>query len=169
MPWDEVVRTVSSAGTLVAVLIAAQQLLLNRRQARATFEDSMSREYRALVGDLPADAFHATGDCTQTLAEAEKKAMFRYFDLSNEQLRFCDAGRVSRETAEAWRNGIRENLNLPRFRQAWRELERLIPDGHFTKLTEVLAPAGTPGKIEGPERRGAMAAPERPADDEQPA
>jgi ribosomal protein L34 len=50
------VRTAGSGGTVIAVLIAAPQLLLNRRQARAGFEDAMSLEYRKLVVELLADS-----------------------------------------------------------------------------------------------------------------
>jgi len=51
MPLDELVRTIGSGGTLIAVLMAAQQLRLNRRQARANFEDDLSREYRAISAE----------------------------------------------------------------------------------------------------------------------
>ena len=86
MAWDEVVRTLGSGGTLVAVLIAAQQLFLNRRQIRAGFEDDLSREYRAISRELPADAFFADADTSLPLTTEQLNAMFRYFDLSNEQL-----------------------------------------------------------------------------------
>jgi hypothetical protein len=119
MAWDELVRTLGSGGTLIAVLIAAQQLFLNRRQIRANFEDDLSREYRSISRELPVDAFFADADTSVPLTDDELKAMFRYFDLSNEQLRYCDYGQVSPETAAAWGAGIADNLNLPRFEQVW--------------------------------------------------
>lgn len=141
MDWGEVIRTVASGGTVVAVLIAARQLLLNRRQARATFEDDLSREYRTIIEDLPSDAFFVNADRSAQLTESEQKAMFRYFDLSNEQLRFCHQGRISKGTAKAWREGIEQNLALPRFEQAWSVITSRIVAETFTCLYELRAPA----------------------------
>jgi hypothetical protein len=149
MPWDELVRTLGSGGTLIAVLIAAQQLLLNRRQLRANFEDDLSREYRSISRELPADAFFADADSSVALSSEELNAMFRYFDLSNEQLRYCDQRRVSRETAEAWRAGITDNLSLPRFEQAW---NAITPRLAFDPLHRVVQGAET-GISTGRQRR----------------
>lgn len=55
MPWDEVVRTLGSGGTRIAVSIAAYPLVLNRRQAKAYFEDDLSRDDRAISAELPHD------------------------------------------------------------------------------------------------------------------
>jgi hypothetical protein len=140
MPWDELVRTLGSGGTLVAVLIAAQQLLLNRRQIRASFEDDLSREYRALSVQLPADAFFDDADRSVQMTGEQQQAMLRYFDLSNEQLRYCEQRRVSRSTAKAWREGIEENLRLPRFEQAWEAITPRLGTDHFTELYKLRPP-----------------------------
>src|SRR4051812_20942547 len=140
MAWDGVVRTLGSGGTLVAVLIAAQQLLLNRRQIRAGFEDDLSREYRSISRELPADAFYADADTSVPLDPDELNAMFRYFDLSNEQLRYCDQRRVSSGTAEAWRDGIAGNLKLPRFDQAWRVITPRLAPTYYTQLYRLRQP-----------------------------
>ncbi len=142
MPWDELVRTLGSGGTLIAVLIAAQQLLLNRRQIRANFEDDLSREYRSISRELPADAFFSDAPGTIPLTDEQLNAMFRYFDLSNEQLRYCKQGRVSRETANAWRDGIVDNLKLPRFQQAWTQITARLDQNtsrSFTRCANPLA------------------------------
>lgn len=143
MAWDEVVRTLGSGGTLIAVLIAAQQLLLNRRLATASFEDDLSREYRTISSELPPDAFFIDADCSAPLTDVQQTAMFRYFDLSNEQLRYCDQCHVSRETAEAWREGIAQNLALPRFEQAWDVIIPRLAHDHFTELCKVRPPVSS--------------------------
>src|SRR5690348_11103683 len=103
MAIEETIRTLGSAGTVIAVSRAALQLSLNRRQTRANFEDDLSREYRAISATLPADAFFRDADRSAALTAEQSNAMFRYFDLSNEQLRFCQQGRVSRQTERAWK------------------------------------------------------------------
>jgi hypothetical protein len=152
MAWDEVVRTLGSGGTLIAVSIAAYQLVLNRRQARANFEDDLSREYRTISAGLPQDAFYVQVDESVGLTEPQLNAMFRYFDLSNEQLRFCRDRRVSKETAKAWEEGITSNLGLPRFRQAWDQTVPRLSHSHFTQLNVIaravgLRVAGAPQEI----------------------
>ena len=57
MGTAEWIRTVASIFTAGGVLLAGVQLIFNRRQAKASFEDDMSREYRAITRDLPDDAF----------------------------------------------------------------------------------------------------------------
>jgi hypothetical protein len=146
---DEAIRTVGSAGTLVAVSIAALQLALNRRQTRANFEDDLSREYRTISAALPADAFFYDADASVSLTDEQRNAMFRYFDLSNEQLRFCKQKRVSRRTERAWRQGIRANLELPRFEQAWEEVTSRLSRDHFTELYGIKSPAHPPALTEG--------------------
>lgn len=90
-----------------------------QRQARANFEDDLSCEYRAITRELPSDAFFEDAAEGDALTREEQQAMFRYFDLSNEQLRYVKDRRVSRATGKSWESGIRENLRLPRSRGAW--------------------------------------------------
>ena len=68
---------------------------------------------------LPLDTFHRAPDLARALSPEEQKAMFRYFDLSNEQLRLAGtSGRITESTATAWRDGIRDNMSLRRFQDA---------------------------------------------------
>ena len=137
MSWDEWVRTLAAVATPAAVLVAVLQLRYNRRQAQADFEDDLSREYRGISVDLPLDAFFKEPNLDQPLSDGERKAMFRYFDLSNEQLRLGVQDRISDSTREAWEDGIAENMALPRFRGAWRDISPRIPDDFFTELDRV--------------------------------
>jgi hypothetical protein len=139
MDSAELVRTVAAAATPVAVSIAAAQLKFNRGQAKLAFEDSLNREYREIVAALPADTFRSDPDMTRSLTPDEEKAMLRYFDLCNEQLRMARSGRrISRRTARAWRDGIEQNLLRPRIRHQWELEAARLPDDYFTELAALM-------------------------------
>ena len=157
MEWHEWVRTLGSGGTLVAVLVAIYQLYLNRQQSKANFEDDLSREYRDISGAMPSDAFFHDADKRAPMTPAQLQAMFRYFDLSNEQLRFGRQRRVTRKTRRAWQQGIEQNLALPRFERAWIDVTSWLPEDHFTHLYAIkaAAPRGSASRHSPNGRRGA--------------
>jgi hypothetical protein len=112
--FDETVALISAAGavaTAIAVLIGVLQLRTAKEQARTSFEDDLSREYRSIAGDLPAEAFYV--DSTWTPDEATRRAFYRYVDLSNEQLLLARVGRVSTATEEQWKDGIHGKPHAP--------------------------------------------------------
>lgn len=85
--FDETVAVVGAVGavaTAFAVFVAVWELRTAKAQARTSFEDDLSREYRAIIGELPAEAFYVNSELTPT--EATRRAFYRYVDLSNEQL-----------------------------------------------------------------------------------
>ena len=113
------------------------ELELIQKQARTSFEDDLSREYRSIVATLPAEAFYRGG--IKKLDDQTRRAFFRYFDLSNEQLFLAKLGRISSETQEQWEDGILGNLRLPAFANAWTELLEHLPDDFFDDLRAFLA------------------------------
>src|SRR5215213_9787301 len=128
--FDETVAVLSAVGALataVAVFVAVWQLRTAKEHARTNFEDDLSREYRTIVGELPAEAFYANGNAF-TPDDSARRAFYRYADLSNEQLFLARVGRVSPATVEQWQDGIRGNLEeLPAFRAAWAEIADCVP------------------------------------------
>jgi hypothetical protein len=131
MGLGEWIRTIGAAATPIAVALTALQLRFNRNQAKLAFEDDLTKEYRGITRDMPPDAFHADADLTRQSTPDQRNAMFRYFDLSNEQLRLAETGRrVTKDTAEAWRDGIFDNMMLPLFGEMFAELERHLPRAH---------------------------------------
>ena len=142
----ELFAGISAFGALVtsgAVVVGVRQLHAAERQlevvqeqARTAFEDDLSREYRAIVGELPADAFYTDG--RTELTEATRRAFYRYFDLSNEQLFHIRKDRVSSSTGDQWRDGIRGNLAIGAFRAAWDDLEPHLSDEFFEDLRDVV-------------------------------
>lgn len=82
-----------SLGTAVAVIVAVGQLNIAKRHARTAFEDDLSREYRATIAELPAEAFYEASSLR--LDDRNRQVFYRYFDLSTEQLFLTKNGRVS--------------------------------------------------------------------------
>lgn len=62
--------------------------------------------------------------------------MYRYIDLSNEQIFLRQQGRVSKETWELWRDGIKSHLEKPTFKRAWDEF-RETTEKDFNELREL--------------------------------
>lgn len=119
--------------------LVQQELDLVQTQARTSFEDDLTREYRKIIGLLPAEAFYEDGDIE--LTDEYRRALYRYFDLSNEQLFLASQGRISQETEAQWRDGITGNLlRLPVFHKAWEEISGRVPDDFFEDLRKLVPP-----------------------------
>ncbi len=129
--------------------MAVWQLRTAEEQARTAFEDDLSREYRTIIGELPPEAFYVKGEVTPS--EATRRAFYRYFDLSNEQLFLAREGRVSDATVEQWKDGIRGNLErLPAFRAAWADIADRVPDDFFEDLSKLVPPDSSTSGAQGP-------------------
>jgi hypothetical protein len=144
---NEVFSGLAAAGTIATaaavwvgirqVKAAEHEIEQTKKQALTSFEDDLTREYRSIVGELPAEAFYIDGELE--LNEARRRAFYRYFDLSNEQLFLAAHGRVSDETREQWRQGIAGNLGLPSFIAAWRDVEPHLPKNFFIDLRDLIS------------------------------
>ncbi len=49
--------------------------------------------------------------------------LYRYVDLTNEQISLRSRGRITSDVWKSWLAGIEANLNLPAFAQAWTEIK----------------------------------------------
>lgn len=128
----EWISAVGSVATAVAVAIAVWQLAEGRKQARTQFEDSLSREYRDLAQRIPVKALLGEPLDESEYAKAHDE-LYRYIDLSNEQVFLRQNNRVSVETWKNWASGMRANLALPAFDKAWLEVKERAP-GSFQEL-----------------------------------
>jgi hypothetical protein len=141
----EIFAGVTACGSVLtagAVAIGVRQLHLTQKevelqeeQARTSFEDDLSREYRAIVGELPVEAFHE--DAALPPTDATRRSFYRYFDLSNEQLFHVKNRRISGATADQWLDGIKGNLSLPGFASAWHDLRPHLREDFFRDLGPV--------------------------------
>lgn len=128
----------ASAATAIALLFAAVQLWLSKKQAVTAFEDALSKEYRELAARLPTKALlgeplspEEHGGCIDE--------MYHYFDLCNHQVFLANKKRISRSTWVFWRDGIKSNLSRPAFEQAWAEIAARS-SGDFSELRSVAPP-----------------------------
>jgi hypothetical protein len=92
---SEWVSAIASAFGAIGVLLAYSQLRSTRDTAQMQFEDSLAKEYRDLIQKIPTNAMlgeELEGDAfTKTFDE-----LYRYFDLSNEQVGLRRRGRISK-------------------------------------------------------------------------
>jgi hypothetical protein len=132
------ITTIASALTAIAAVAAAfylrKELGELTTDAQTTFEDDLSREYRAIVASLPMEAFYVDGSPLLR----KMGAFYRYFDLSNQQLFLAKKGRVSPATFEEWEEGIVGNMQLPAFAAAWKDLAEHLPENYFKPLRDLL-------------------------------
>ncbi|MEN1942092.1 hypothetical protein WCE39_13535 [Luteimonas sp. MJ174] len=134
----EVLSAVANVATAVAVMVAAWQLVLSKRQAITTFEDSLAKEYRDIAATLPVKALLG-----ESLSDAEQSDKFdefyRYFDLCNQQAFLRQTGRVSDKTWKFWQDGIASNLKRPAFAKAWSDVAQRS-NGDFSELRGLFPP-----------------------------
>jgi hypothetical protein len=94
------------------------QIRLTKKLHRYDFEDTLNREYREIMRNLPMDAKLGKPLTSDELSKSVDYFM-SYFDLTNEEIHFRQAGRISTATWVYWKDGIRQNLQLPAFQAAW--------------------------------------------------
>ncbi len=135
---------VQVAGLVVLVVYAVDTHIMrtsSQKQARTTFEDDLTKQYRGIMEGIPVDI--STGSGLETLTSNKERledcrdAIYRYIDLTNEQIFLHDKGRVADETWTEWSAGIKSNMKLPAFRQVWEEVSQKRPES-FTDLRELL-------------------------------
>ena len=126
---------------VVQLILANSQLALSKEVAQATYEDGLTREYRAVAQRLPVEAFFL--GVTVDLDDRDTlRAFYAYFDLSNKQLWLVENDHITGETAEHWKGGIEANLELPSFHAAWGRIAARVSEDSFGTLRK-FAPPGS--------------------------
>lgn len=116
------VSAVANAVTALSVALAFWQLVLAKKVAQSQFEDALAKEYRELASRIPTKALLGRGLSLQEYDSAFDE-LYRYIDLSNEQVALRKNGRISKETWVNWSSGIKANLALPVFARAWKQIQ----------------------------------------------
>jgi hypothetical protein len=113
--WISAIAAVISAGGLIFTFL---QIRLIKKQSITQFEDGLNKEYRDIIGKLPAIAMLGK-ELDKDEFDKMLDEFFHYFDLCNEQVFLRQCGRISDKTWKYWKDGIKENLNRKAFRRAW--------------------------------------------------
>lgn len=134
MNFPEDLTTLSSIATAISAAAAAYQLLIARRQATTSFEDTLNTQYRQVIEPLPLEALF--GEPLKVDLSGLLPHFYRYFDLCNEQAFLFSLGRVSEKTWKNWEEGIKGNMARPAFKAAWHEVARRAK-GDFESLRKL--------------------------------
>ena len=127
--FTDIVSAAGSAVSAIAACVAAvgvwyarHQLKTSREIAQLQFEDALGKEYRELAGELSKNAL--MGEIlTEIEYEKSFDDLYRYFDLTNEQILLRQRGRITSDVWENWCMGIKSNMALPAFQRAWVEIK----------------------------------------------
>jgi hypothetical protein len=128
---SELIQTIASVATVVAVVLTWLQLIQVRKQATTTFEDRLTEQYRRIMENIPTDIW--LGAELKALDDGQRDrcrdAIYRYIDLSNEEAFLHSKKRVTEDTWIEWRKGIKTNMKLPAFAEVWAEVNEKSPAG----------------------------------------
>lgn len=129
---------IANISTALAVIFAAWQVRLSKKQATTAFEDSLAKEYREIAARLPTKAL--LGEPLTDIEYADSfDEMYHYFDLCNQQAFLAAEGRITEETWAFWKDGITSNMKRPAFEHAWSEIAARS-NGDFTELRAIARP-----------------------------
>lgn len=117
-----VVTAIAAMVAAVGVLFAYRQLCTSKKIAQAQFEDGLAKEYRELTSHIPTKALLGE-DLSESEYQNSFDELFRYVDLTNEQVSLRQRGRISEDVWWFWLSGIQSNLRLPAFHRAWTEIK----------------------------------------------
>lgn len=118
----EWISAIAAVVAMRAIWLIKAQLASTENIAQLQFEDSLAKEYRDLVSRIPTKALLGSGLSPVEYAAAFDE-LFRYIDLSNEQVGLRASDRIGAKVWKSWSDGIRDNLKLPAFEKAWLEIK----------------------------------------------
>jgi hypothetical protein len=119
--WYGLLPLVANVATAIGVCVALFQQVRAKKHSIVQFEDSLTHEYRLIIGLLPV-AMLLGEDVPVAAVDEHLRTFYLYFDLTNEQVFLRRRERVSEATWRMWQEGIRETMELPAFAKAWREI-----------------------------------------------
>jgi len=119
--WWNWLPLVANFATAIGVCVALFQQVRAKKHSIVQFEDSLTREYRSIIGRLPIGMLLGE-DVPAAAVDEYLRTFYLYFDLTNEQIFLRRRERVSEATWRRWQQGIRAMMELPAFAKAWREI-----------------------------------------------
>jgi hypothetical protein len=122
--------------TGIGALFIIYQIQQRSDQFTKEFEDGLTKEYRQIVDDAPTLAFLGKTREQIGFAGYEENqykfddAIYRYLDLTNQQIHLRREGRVSRSTWKEWDEGMREHLKQPEIARTLHEVNQTIDEDY---------------------------------------
>ena len=123
----ETAKLVASIATAFGVAIAAWQIWRNAEQTKTSFEDSLNKEYRALMRPIPFAALIGENVSAKD-AEATQEAIYNYLDFCNQQVYLRKKKRIRKSTRLEWQEGMKINLELPQFTKVSKNVFEKLPN-----------------------------------------
>jgi hypothetical protein len=105
--------------TGIGAILILWQVREQKRQFKTQFEDELNKEYRDIVDQAPTKAFLGEDINPYDHSEYAKNdyqfhdSIYRYLDLTNQQIHRRSNRRISTSTWENWEDGIQEHLRQP--------------------------------------------------------
>lgn len=121
--WVTTVDSIAGVATSIGVVVAAVELGLARRNAKAQFEMTFATRYQAISDELGLDIV-LNADDTVDLDDRRLEVFYRYFELCEEECYYRERGRITRATWCAWWEGMALHLVNPAFANALEILQR---------------------------------------------
>jgi len=122
LPTPEWITAIATTVLAFGVFFAFRQLRTSKGIAQSQFEDGLAKEYRDIVSGISARAMLGE-DLSETDYQNSFGVLFRYIDLTNEQVSLRQRKRISENAWWYWVSGIQANLRLPVFCRAWDEIK----------------------------------------------
>ena len=110
MNWLDYVNAGASFATAVGILIAVWQIWLGQIQAKTQFEDELTRQYREIIRRIPIQAL-LDEEISEEVYQSIKDDLYRYIDLTNEQIFLRQNDRITTATWNLWKDGIKNTLS----------------------------------------------------------
>ncbi|MEI8096414.1 MAG: hypothetical protein WCG80_19550 [Spirochaetales bacterium] len=135
-PYASIIQLVANAATAISIVLAVVQLYRDATTRKSEFIESVERDYRDLIKEIPYQVFLGK---LLTVDEQAKTMddFYRYFDLTNNQVMLRQHKKISRDTWENWSAGAKNNLSLPAFRAAYKEIVEPWPT-QFTEMQQLV-------------------------------
>ena len=114
----DLITAIASSATAIGVIIAVVQLFQSEKLAKTEFEDQFRRDYRDICAALSVKVFLGNKLSSEEL-DSSLGVFHQYFHLCNSQIFLRGQGKISATTWTMWSFGIKANLDLDGFKQAW--------------------------------------------------
>jgi hypothetical protein len=131
------INALAQLATFVGVIAVILQLRQSQEQSKTDFEDTVGREYREIASKIPTKALLGRELNDQEIDDYLDE-LYRYIDLSNEQVFLRKQNRIRPGTWENWRQGIESNFRRPAFKKAWEKI-KVESDRDFSELRRLEA------------------------------